>query len=184
MAKRKKEKNVAAYAVFSVILVIAVSSIIMQYTGNDQSTGLSEDEKELESMNTFQAGDVMVTPIVRGCATGGSNNDALARSKSNKERRPSVTVHGDTIIYDRAISHLCCRIANVELTGPIENGRIDIYETWSGPECRCMCFSELGMKLSNLAPGDYTVNVHKSGFDANGMPLEDELIVAEEVRIA
>lgn len=102
------------------------------------------------------------------------------RFVENVEREPKIEVNGDEIIYLRAISHLCCRKAEIQKEAG--NSVINIYEMWSGEGCRCMCFSKIEARLQNVPSGSYTVNVYEKGTKPGSKePMEQTLIISQEV---
>lgn len=124
--------------------------------------------------------DVRFFSSVKGCAESAS--DAPTRAMGQSERGPSVMVSGNSVIYSQALSHLCCRKA--ELQNELGKGEIIIFETWSGQGCRCMCFSEIEAKLENLPSGHYTLTVYERGTEpGSSKQMEQTVIVTKEVGI-
>lgn len=131
-----------------------------------------------------QAGVVGISflPSVKGCAETGQGMAAKTRSL-NSEQEPEIRVEGSTIAYSRAISHLCCRKA--ELEKEVEGFSVSVYENWSGLGCKCMCFSQISASLENLSAGDYEVSVYERSVEpgGNGEPMEERLIISKKVTV-
>ncbi|MFH1470234.1 MAG: hypothetical protein ABIF01_00640 [Candidatus Micrarchaeota archaeon] len=115
--------------------------------------------------------------LVKGCAE--SEKGMATRAFQNDERGPGLVISGGELLYYRAINHLCCRHA--EVRGELAGSDLDIYETWSGEGCRCMCFSEISAKFGGLAPGRYSLNVYETGTKpGSGEPMEMTVILRKE----
>jgi len=99
------------------------------------------------------------------------------------ERSASVEVVNDTVIYSRALNHLCCRNVMIQKetnTPPI----INIQEVWSGIGCKCMCFSEITANITGIPAGTYLVSVYESGTKPGGEePLKTSLIISQNVTV-
>lgn len=121
---------------------------------------------------------ISFTSSVKGCA---ETEKGMATRAFNEEREPSIAVFGNKLIYDRAISHLCCR--KVEMKREIAGSKINIYEVWSGAGCRCICFSEIGATLENLPSGTYSVSVYEKGTNPDGSAMEQVLIISKEIKV-
>ena len=113
---------------------------------------------------------------VKGCAD--SENGIETRGPLNDDRGPGVVLSGNSLVYYRAVNHLCCRKAEarVEFSG----FEIDLYEVWSGQGCRCTCFSEIIAGVDRFPPGRYTLNVYETGTKADGEPMEKATILTKE----
>ncbi len=124
------------------------------------------------------AAPVDFSSSVKGCA---ENANGMAVRGWESERGPTVVVCGNQVTYSRAINHQCCRKAVVE--HDVFTYTINIFETWSGEGCRCMCFSEMDATVNNLPPGRYMVNIYERGTKPNGEPMEQTTVLSQEVKI-
>jgi hypothetical protein len=115
---------------------------------------------------------------VKGCAENASGMEVRGWES---ERGPTVVVCGNQVMYSRAINRQCCRKAVVE--HDVFAYTISIFETWSGEGCRCMCFSEIDVTVSDLPPGRYMVNIYERGTKPNGEPMEQTTVLSQEVKI-
>jgi len=123
---------------------------------------------------------IVLSSSIKGCAetdqglaTRGLNDDKL--------KDPAIEVIDGRLSYSRAINHTCCR--KVEVQKNIEDSVINISEVWSGPSCRCICFSEISAILANIPAGNYTVNIFETGTQSDGTQMEAKLIITNEVNI-
>jgi hypothetical protein len=120
---------------------------------------------------------VTFLPSVKGCAE--TSKGMVMRSSGEvgegAEVAPSITVSGNEMTYYEAINHQCCR--EVKFTKSIQGNVINIYETWSGDGCKCMCFSELSVKTGNVPTGVYTVNVYSDETKTQQQILSQEITV-------
>lgn len=129
---------------------------------------------------------------IKGCAETDKGTAAKAVGDF-QARAPSITVQGNSIVYDRAISHLCCRkaeitkefyspnLGNDALPSASKEFGINIFEAWSGLGCKCMCYSELGAKIENLAAGKYYVRVVEQGTNPDGSEMQAQTIISQAV---
>lgn len=122
--------------------------------------------------------NIVLTSWIRGCAE--SETGTATRSlMDGAERPPVMEIQGDRVVYSRAIHHLCCR--KVVIEKEITNSTITLYETWSGPGCRCICFSKIEATLSPVPQGSCFVNVYERGMEPGGVyPMEIKLIISWE----
>lgn len=129
-----------------------------------------------------QAQESLFRPLVKGCAETDEGQAAKTRIAGG-EHEAEITAGEGSIEYSRAISHLCCRQA--ELEKETEGFKINIYENWSGIGCRCMCFSEIGANLENLPAGEYEVSVYERGIEPGEeeKPMEERLIISENIAV-
>jgi len=109
---------------------------------------------------------------VTGCASVikiDENNPPVRLQKSAVSNEdPQLTVAGDSLVYQRYESHLCCR--KVTMTAATENKEIVFIENWSGMGCKCKCDSHLKATLRKLTAGTYRVLVIRKGTD----PFDDK----------
>jgi hypothetical protein len=128
------------------------------------------------------SGEIMLTSLVQGCA---ETEEGMATRSLGEEidREPTLTVQRDQITYTRAIHHLCCR--KVEIRGEITGATIALSEHWSGPGCRCICFSEIEATLANLPSGSYNLTISEQGTEPGSeMPMETTVLLYQEVAIS
>ncbi len=122
---------------------------------------------------------VNFVPIVTGCAE--TLVGTAVRGAEFESREITLKVGGNGIVYDRALSHLCCR--KVDVSFERNDKEITIYETWQGAGCRCSCFSETGASIENLPNGDYDVKVIERGTNPNGTPRRENIILNVSVNV-
>lgn len=123
--------------------------------------------------------NIILSPLVKGCAET-DKGMAIKSIGEGTEQEPKIEVNGNEALYSRAISHLCCRKAEIEKE--TENSVINIYEVWSGIGCKCMCFSEIEAKLQNVPSGTYKVNVYEKGTQPGSKePMEQKLIISQNI---
>ncbi len=119
---------------------------------------------------------------VKGCAET-ENGTATRGLGIGKEEPPKVEVVNNSIIYSRAINHLCCR--KVSLEYEMNKSNVNIYEVWSGSGCKCICFSKINATVKGLNPGSYLVNVYETGTKpGTNEPMKQKLVTSEQVTIA
>ncbi len=165
---KKIQKKQALNLIFAVLVFVIAGIVIWQLSGN--------------STNPSNTNNIKFSFIVKGCA----ETDHGMASKSvglGKEQYPEIEVSGNSIIYSRAIKHLCCRKA--EFKKEINGNKINIYEVWSGIGCKCICFSELKAKVENLEKGKYIINVYETGTQpgTENVPMNQTLIISQNVVI-
>ncbi len=148
---------------FVILLIISITAIIF-------SKPVQEKPQEPQ--------DIVFGAKITGCA---ETDAGMATRAAGETREPSVFVKDYDIIYNRAIEHQCCR--KVELMKEVSKNEIKITENWSGPGCRCICYSKIEAKLSNVAEGTYTVNVYEEGINPDNTLMEKKLIVSKTVRV-
>jgi hypothetical protein len=109
---------------------------------------------------------------VTGCASVlkiDENNPPVRLQKSAfSNELPQLTMAGDSLVYQRYESHLCCR--KVIMTAATENKEIIFIENWSGMGCKCKCDSQMKAVLRKLTAGTYRVLVIRKGTD----PFDDK----------
>jgi hypothetical protein len=122
---------------------------------------------------------ITLSSSIKGCAE--SDRGMATTYGEEKEQEPKIEVTGNEIDYSRAINHTCCR--KVDMQKEITGSSINIFEVWSGSGCYCMCFSNIGAKLTNIPVGHYTVNVYEKGTQpgGNNEPMEQKLIISQSV---
>ena len=128
------------------------------------------------------SGEIMLTSQVQGCA---ETEEGMATRSIEEEidREPTLIVQGDQITYARAIHHLCCR--KVEMRGEITGATIALSEHWSGPGCRCICYSEIVTTLGDLPSGSYNLTIFEQGTEpGSDMPMETTVLLQQEVTIS
>jgi len=123
-------------------------------------------------------GGTMFTQLVSGCA-GGDAEMKDARSPAGTAREAELSAAGTTISYSRAVNHACC--LNATLENAVEGSGITITEVWVGEPCKCMCFSELGAAIENVAAGTYNVSVYASGAITSDGGLQ--MLVSKELNV-
>jgi len=103
---------------------------------------------------------LVYTPIIRGCSAAGTNPQTNSIYQNGTERKATILAQGTDIVYDRAISHPCDMKATVE--SEARGASINIYEKWTGKGiANCICYSELGIRISSIPNGTYTVNAYR-----------------------
>lgn len=112
---------------------------------------------------------------IKGCA---ETDKGTASRAIGDEKDPSISVSGNSVLYNRAITHLCCRKAEMNYDANADT--INIYEVWSGNGCRCVCFSEIDSEVKNVSKGKYIVNVYETGTD---VPINETLLISEQIMI-
>ena len=123
-------------------------------------------------------GGRIFTQLVSCCA-GGDAEMKDARAPAGILREPEISVAGNSISYSRAVNHACCLNATME--NAVEGGSITITEVWVGEPCKCMCFSELGAAIENVAAGTYNVSVYASGSITSDGGLQ--MLVSKELNV-
>ena len=123
---------------------------------------------------------IVLSSSIKGCA---ETDQGLATRGLNEDKLkdPVIEVIEGKLSYFRAINHTCCR--KVEVQKNIEGSVINIFEVWSGPSCRCVCFSEISAILANIPTGGYTINVFETGTQSDGTQMEAKLIITSEMNI-
>jgi hypothetical protein len=155
------------YLIISSVLAVIIVGLIGSYYWSTQPTG-----------SNLQ--NIILSPIVRGCAETESGT-ATKSVGEGVEQEPKIEVVENSIKYSRAINHLCCRKA--EIQKETVGSTINIFEIWSGPGCKCMCFSEIGATISNIPSGSYIANVYEKGIDIKNESMEQKLIITQNVII-
>jgi hypothetical protein len=109
---------------------------------------------------------------VTGCATipNPDINNPPARLQKSEEPNelPQLTIAGDSLVYQRFESHLCCR--KVIMTATKEKQEIIFTEYWSGMGCKCKCESQLKAVLRKLTTGTYRILIIQKATD----PFDDK----------
>jgi len=123
--------------------------------------------------------NVIFSSTIKGCAQRESG--MAPRGDLIEDVEPTITLEENKIKYSRILTHLCCRM--VRLDRIMGGWTINIYENWSGPGCRCMCSSEISVKIENLQRGTYTVNVYEKGVNTDGSLMEEKLIISKYVTV-
>lgn len=75
---------------------------------------------------------------------------------------------GDSIVYSRTVSHLCCR--EVKLSTQKEQFKITITEYWFRQGCKCQCSSTVRLVINRLPKGEYKVYAIETGTN----PVDDK----------
>ena len=161
-------KSLASIILIGVIVVIlgAVSYLVLRWKLPTAAPA-----------NNLQ--NIILSPLIKGCAET-DKGMAIKAPVERIEQEPKIKVNGNEILYLRFINHLCCRKAEIEKE--TQNSVINIYEVWSGIGCKCMCFSKIKAKLSNVPSGTYTINVYEKGTKPGGEePMEQKLIISQNI---
>lgn len=112
---------------------------------------------------------------ITGCATvlNPDENNPPARLQKSvaSNETPQLLAGGDSLVYQRFETHLCCRKAI--MTAATENKIITFTEQWSGLGCKCKCDSHLKATLRKLTAGIYRVLVVRKGTD----PFDDKTML-------
>jgi hypothetical protein len=117
---------------------------------------------------------------VTGCADKAASTKSASPDKYIDYPDPGITadpyirVSGDTIFYNRTVSHLCCRQVTVSTRREQEN--ITITENWFRPGCKCKCSSVVDAVIHQLPKGEYQVYVIETGTD----PVDDKPITTSD----
>lgn len=163
-----KPKSVFIPGMIFVVIIIGITAIyFLQMPGQ---------QPNLSNQSNLQ--NIVLLPLIKGCA---ETDKGMATRAEGIEKNPQIEVNGNEVLYSRAISHQCCRQAEIEKE--TQNSTINIYEVWSGEGCRCMCFSEIEAKIQNVPSGRYAVNVYVKGTETNGEPIEQMIIISKDVVI-
>jgi hypothetical protein len=116
---------------------------------------------------------------VKGCAETISGQSS--KGLINQSAQTRIDLIENEIIYQRYVTHLCCRKAVVEYE--INRSIIDIYEIWSGIGCKCMCYSEINASISGLTPGEYLINVYETGIEpGSNESMTPRLLITEIIQ--
>ncbi len=125
---------------------------------------------------------------VNGCGEGDQKQTKKQAGRKNSPseffNRPKtirLEAQGNAVKYYRADYHLCCR--QVEIKSDIRDNQIKIYEIWHGRGCRCQCYSSLEATVDKLKPGNYQVEVYKTGTDPVLDKGEPKLLISRKIRI-
>lgn len=117
---------------------------------------------------------------VTGCAEKAASTKLASPDKYIDYPDPGITsgpyirVSGDTIYYNRTVTHLCCRQVTVSTRREQEN--ITITENWFRPGCKCKCSSSVSAVIHQLPKGEYQVYVIEKGTD----PVDDKPTTASD----
>jgi hypothetical protein len=117
---------------------------------------------------------------VTGCAEKAASTKSASPDKFMDYPDPGITsgpnirISGDTIFYNRTVTHLCCRQVTVNTRR--EQEIITITENWFRPGCKCKCSSVVNAVLHQLPKGAYQVYVIEKGTD----PLDDKPTTASD----
>ncbi|HLE06045.1 MAG TPA: hypothetical protein VI790_01730 [Candidatus Nanoarchaeia archaeon] len=104
-----------------------------------------------------------------GCA---ETETGMTTRSLKEDINASIIITNNTIEYYRGLNHQCCKKAEISYT--ITDQIINIYETWSGNGCRCMCYSKLKASIKGLK-GEYTIKIYEN--------LSNTLLLTESVSI-
>jgi hypothetical protein len=113
---------------------------------------------------------------VKGCARDANKEDREIPSKGEVRDYPdlpmpvenSIKAERDSIIYNRYVSHGCCR--KVKVNTEKQGNVITITEYWWGQICKCMCSSDVTAVIRQLPKGVYQVYAVETGTD----PFDDK----------
>jgi hypothetical protein len=113
---------------------------------------------------------------VKGCAEIAARGETKFPSKVESKDNPgmhgtdgnSIRAEGDSIIYERFVSHGCCR--KVRVNSEKQGNVITITEFWWGKICKCMCSSDVTAVIRQLPKGEYRVYAIETGTD----PIDDK----------
>lgn len=178
---RKSLTNIILIGVV-VVIVGAVGYLVLTWkletpSTPQQSPTTTQTQPTPAPANNLQ--NITLSLLVKGCAETDKGMATKAFGEGI-EQKPKIEVNGNEVLYSRAINHLCCRKAEIEKE--IQNSVINIYEVWSGIGCKCMCFSEIGAKLSNVPSGTYAVNIYEKGTKPGSEePMEQKLIISQNI---
>lgn len=122
-----------------------------------------------------------LTARVTGCAETDQGTSTRS-AQPEPEKPPALEVTGSTLKYTHSLTHLCCRKA--EFVHSIEGSTITLSEVWSGPGCRCRCYSELEAVLDNVPPGTYTVSIDERGTEPNrDTPMPIHVLLTQTITV-
>lgn len=111
--------------------------------------------------------------LITGCA---SEKEVKLNEKAADEgpflpEELTVTVKGDSILYSRIVTHLCCR--KVKLSTEIKESSITITEYWYRHGCKCKCNSTINAIVDKLIKGNYNIRIIETGTDPfNDQPVQ------------
>lgn len=124
--------------------------------------------------------NIVLSSSIKGCAE--TDKGEATKSMGETGQEPKIEMIGNQIKYSRAINHLCCRKAEIEKE--TSGFTINIFEDWSGPGCKCTCFSRIEATLNNVPPGSYTINVYEKGIKpGDGEIMERKLIITQYISV-
>lgn len=139
-------------------------------------TGCKIEEKTAE--------DAVFSSSIYGCAeTPEGRSPPPKTGLGGRVREPRIRSEENQIRYSRSLNHLCCM--KVEVNKSVEEPKINISEYWNGTACRCECHTEVSATLEEVPPGNYTVNVYRTGMDPEkNKTAEPTLLTTKEVNLA
>lgn len=130
------------------------------------------------SSQQTQSGNIAASAFswqVKGCAEKAIRSKAditpdsfRSFPESAEPGLPLLHVAGDSLLYTREVSHLCCR--EVTVSARQQQSLITITEYWFRPGCKCKCSSTVSAVMRQLPAGEYQVIVVETGTD----PLHDQ----------
>lgn len=116
---------------------------------------------------------------ITGCAGGDERKsrtpEKVFNNKSLVAEDPELTVQGDSIIYTRSVTHLCCRKLKVSVEQ--KDNVITLTEYWYHQGCKCRCSSTVNAVIKKLAKGNYTFHMIEGGTD----PFNDKEILQKDI---
>lgn len=131
---------------------------------------------------SLESEDIVFSSLINGCAESIEQRETL--TKGNEiEQEPKIEINKNSVIYSRAINHICCR--KVEVEKEVRGSVLNIYEVWGGDTCKCMCFTEIGARFDNVPLGIYSVNVYEKGKipSQTEESIELKLIISQNISI-
>lgn len=114
---------------------------------------------------------------VEGCAT---EKDQKANTKNKQiddiasADDPLINVKGDSIIYTRSLTHLCCR--QVRVSTYQKDTLLTIKEYWHNQGCKCHCNSTVSAVLKKIAKGNYRLCIIEAGTN----PFDDKPMLSQD----
>lgn len=122
-----------------------------------------------------------LTTQITGCAET-DRGTATRSAVPEPLKPPTLEVSGSTLRYSHALKHQCCRQA--EFTLAISGSTITLSEVWSGPGCRCMCYSDLAAAIEHIPPGIYSVQVDERGTQPNSAePMPVRMLLIQTITV-
>lgn len=170
--------------IISLLSIVAIFVFLAYSLFHDPDKGTINEFKDNKISgpdNKIQLGDISLTSKIEGCAST-NKQDTTESMTDKKEKSPSVEISGNSIVYSRAITNVCCKTVEVEKS--ISGNTINLVEVWGGEPCECLCFSKIEATLENLEAGTYTVNVYeKDTYQSSNVMIDEKLVITKHIEI-
>lgn len=137
--------------------------------------GIQQSGNQTSNVTNVQV-SVPFSYLITGCAAEkevkSKTNVAAAEPLMPEEL--TVKVKGDSVLYIRNVTHLCCRKA--KLSTKIKDSSITITEYWYRQGCKCKCSSTIEAVVNKLAKANYSIIIVETGTD----PVNDKPILTKD----